>query len=209
MVRRTRAFLLATALSFLALPSGSALAQAERENLQVLAPGDIVRLTVWRRPEFSGEFSVSADGTLKHPIFQGARVVGLPHEGLKAAIRKVLETYETSPQFVVETLYRITLGGEVRNPNLYTLPRETTIPQAIALAGGPTERARIDRVRLIRNGSATMLDLSRIDTTLFRAPIVSGDQVFVERRNEIFREYVLPSVTLVAALASLFAVLRN
>jgi protein involved in polysaccharide export with SLBB domain len=208
MVRRTRALILATAVSLVAIPSGTAYAQPAAANLQILAPGDIVRLTVWRRPEFSGEFAVSADGNLKHPIFQGARVVGLTHEGLRQAIRGVLETYEQSPQFVVETLYRITLGGEVRSPNLYTLPRETTIPQAIALAGGPTERARIDRVHLIRNGVETMLDLSQIDTVLLRAPIVSGDQVFIERRSEIFREYVMPAVTLLAALASLFAVLR-
>src|SRR5829696_4609079 len=40
----------------------------------VLTPGDSVRIEVWRKPEFSGDFVVAPDGTITHPLFRSVRV---------------------------------------------------------------------------------------------------------------------------------------
>jgi polysaccharide export outer membrane protein len=40
--------------------------------------------------------------------------------------------------------------GEVRNPGAYSLQRDTTVLQALSLAGGLTERGSTRRVRIIR-----------------------------------------------------------
>jgi len=45
---------------------------------------------------------------------------------------------------------RIFVSGQVRTPGAYSIPENTTLLQALALAGGPTERAALGRVRVIR-----------------------------------------------------------
>ena len=41
-----------------------------------LKPGDMVRVTVWRKPELSGDFRVLADGSIAHPLYQAINVTG-------------------------------------------------------------------------------------------------------------------------------------
>lgn len=45
---------------------------------------------------------------------------------------------------------RIYVSGEVRNPGAFSVPDGTTVVQALALAGGVTERAAVGRVRVVR-----------------------------------------------------------
>jgi protein involved in polysaccharide export with SLBB domain len=169
----------------------------------VLAAGDVVRITVWRRPELSGEFAVSAAGTLIHPLYRTVRVGGQPFSEVEARLIEFLQSLEANPQISVQPLLRVAVGGEVRTPNLYSLPPETTIAQAVALAGGMSERGRLDRVRLVRGGEAVLIDLTSPETNLAHITIRSGDQIFVARRVSIFREYIAPASSVVAALASL------
>src|SRR5512142_2074122 len=130
--------------------SGSAQASATAGD-SGLRPGDAVRIVVWRKPEMSGDFQVAADGSVKHPLYRDLKVAGLSMEKVQANLRNLLASYEADPQFLVEPLFRVAVAGEVRKPDLYTLPLETTIGQAVALAGGATERGRLDRVKLIRD----------------------------------------------------------
>ena len=44
-----------------------------------LAPGDVLRVNVWRRPELSGDFVLASDGTLTHPLFKSVQVAGAPN----------------------------------------------------------------------------------------------------------------------------------
>src|SRR5688572_27778590 len=161
----------------------------------VLRPGDAVRITVWRKPELSGEFTVTADGTLTHPLYRRVVVTGVPLATVESRLKDVLKEYETQPQFVVEPLVRVAVGGEVRQPNLYSLRPEMSIGEAVALAGGATERGRTDRVVLIREGRQLRVDLrskAQIDAT----PIRSGDQIVVERAFSPMRDIVGPAVVL-------------
>jgi polysaccharide export outer membrane protein len=169
--------------------------------------GDLVRVTVWRRPELSGEFRVGQDGTLRHPLYQQVRIAGLGIVEAQGRLQEYLRTLEAAPQVVLEPVLRVSVGGEIRSPNLYSLSPETSVAQVIALAGGPTERGRLDRVRLVRGGEVTMLDLTSTARAVTETPVQSGDQLFLERRRAVFREVVLPTLSVlgsVAALATLF-----
>jgi len=168
----------------------------------VLSPGDQVRVTVWGNEKMSGLFEVAGDSTIAHPLYRGVRAAGVPLPELEAGVRRVLLTYEQNPQFLVEPLFRVTVTGEVRRPDLLVLRPETTLLHAIAAAGGATERGRLDRVHLVRAGQERLLDLTRPELGLGQMPVRSGDQIRVERRVSIFREYVAPSASVVAALVA-------
>lgn len=170
----------------------------------VLTPGDLVRVNVWRRPELSGEFLVAADSSLKHPLYQEVKVGGLSVAVAKERLRTFLLRFQQVPQLSLEPLLQVTVGGEVQQPNLYRLPPETDVAQAVALAGGPTERGRLDQVRLVRGNRESLLDLTRPVAAALQTPVASGDRIFVGRRDNtnFLRDVLAPLASVVAALGS-------
>ncbi len=183
---------------------------AAGDGAVLLRPGDAVRITVWRKPELTGEFVVAADGSLTHPLYRTVRVTGVPLSAIEQRVQSFLARFEENPQFVVEPLLRVAVGGEVARPNLYNLRPETSIAQAVALAGGATERGRADQVHLFRDGTRRVLDLTNPNSDEGRQPIRSGDEIIVARRRAVFREVVAPVMTVIGAIAAITnVVLRN
>ena len=198
-----------TVAALLLAPVASAAAQAARSD-PVLRPGDMLRLSVWRHPELSGDFLVAPDSTVVHPLYQRVQVAGVPLPVVKERLRALLVTYEQGVEFAIEPLFAVTVAGEVRQPNLYRLPQGTTFAQAIAQAGGPTEVGRLDRVHVIRRDSAMVIDLARNYSRYERLPIASGDQVLVARRSDsnFLRDVLYPLASLTAAVAAVLAYSR-
>ena len=122
-------------------------------------------------------------------------------------MRERLERLESNPQFVVLPLLRVAVGGEVRQPGLLRLPPGTRISEAVALAGGASERAQLRHVRLVRGGELLRVDLSSPEFGWAQRPIRSGDQLFIERRTSVFRDYIAPTASITAAVASVIRLL--
>lgn len=200
---RRRIVLLLALLATAAAPAPPAAAQGTESA--AVRPGDVIRLTVWRVPELTGEFGIAPDGTILHPLLTRVRVVGATREEVRAQLRQELLEYEADPQFVFDYLYRVAVGGEVRLPNLYALPPETTLGQALAAAGGASAEARLDRVLLLRGGAETVLDLRNPTPEVAEMRIRSGDQLRVPRRGASFRDYLGLGASVVAAVASVIA----
>lgn len=174
----------------------------------MLAPGDVLRVTVFRKPELSGEMEVAADGSLQHPLYREVRVTGLGDAQLDARLREFLMRYESEPRFMYEPLMRVTVGGEVRQPVQALLRPSTTAFQALVAAGGATPQARINRVLLLRDGATSTLNLSPGHPDS-RFPVRSGDVLVLERRPASVREYLAPAASVVAALAAIINLTRK
>src|SRR3990172_1539483 len=146
-----------------------------------------------------------------HPLYQGGKVGGGRGSMVKARLRGFLTAYEQTRRVGVEALFPVTVAGEVRLPNLYSLPQGTTIAQAIGRAGGPTERGRLDRVRLLRQGQEVMIDASAAQQQYAATPILSGDQLFVARRSDfnLLRDALGPVASLAAAAAAVVIAVRQ
>jgi polysaccharide biosynthesis/export protein len=170
----------------------------------VLNVGDAVRVTVWRNPDLSGEFVIGETGTLVHPLYRDLPVAGVPVSRLDADFSTVLRRFDTTPEFVIEPLFRIPVTGQVRQPNVYSVPAYMTVAQAVMLAGGTLEEARADRVRLIRNGTEYPVDLTDSQAPSYNLRVRSGDQLVVDRRRRglDFRD-VLSVVGTIASVANL------
>ena len=201
-----RTLLILSALSL--LPSREAAAQStEPAAVQGLNPGDMIRIVVWRREEFSGDFSVAANGTIVHPLYRELQVTGVPLATVEERLRAFLTRYETNPQFVIQPLVRIIVGGEVRAGGIQSVPPGTTLAQAIALAGGASEQANIRDVRIFRAGTEARIDLSRPDSEARHIQIRSGDQIVVGRKRTNPLQIIGPitsSIAAAAAIASIF-----
>jgi polysaccharide export outer membrane protein len=182
--------------------SSSSAAQA------VLTPGDSVRIEVWRKPEFSGDFVVAPDGSITHPLFRSVRVAGMPFAKAEANLRTFLGQYEENPQFVMEPLIRVAVSGEVIRPLVFAGRPETSISEAVARAGGTTPNAARNRVRVLRlepNGQQQqlVLDLADPGSTQGTLPVRSGDQIIVDRSRSFVRGILVPAIGIIGSIASL------
>ena len=175
----------------------------------VLKPGDVVRITVWRNPELSGDFPVGVNGALRHPLYQEVPVTGIPISEVEHRLKVFLSQYQSTPEVVVEPLFHVVIGGEVREPKVYELPRETSIAMAIAQAGGALPDGRMDKVRLWRNGKEYLLDLTHADAGWANSTILSGDQIIVGQRSQFFRQVFVPIVGVLGAAASIINLIRH
>lgn len=161
---------------------------------------------MWRKPELSGDFAISSNGTIAHPLYREVQVTGVPLATVEERLRTFLTRYETNPQFVIQPLVKIVVGGEVRTPNIFSVPPETTIAQAVALAGGPTERGMLNRVHVIRDRQDILMDLGRPDSDVNGITIRSGDQILIGRRDRSKLEYLAPITSSIAALAAIISI---
>lgn len=170
------------------------------EEQFTLKRGDVLRIDVWRQPEFSGEFEISANGALVHPLYQAVTVAGLTLPAARQRLSEYLQTYLQGAHLVVEPHSSVTVSGEVRQPNLYHFKWGTSIAEAIGHAGGPTRVARLDKIRLLRDGTEYELSLRQEPTSYGSIEVVSGDQIFVDRQSEfsVWRDIIAPVATLAA-----------
>ena len=177
--------------------------QAYSQEPITIRKGDVLRVAVWREPQLSGDFAVSYNGTVSHPFFREIVVGDRQMAEIEAEFRKVLSQLTTSPQFVIEPLIRISVGGEVRTPSLYTVSPLTTIAQAVAISGGITDRCNLSRVRMLRGNEQITVDLTSPTDGLAQTTVKSGDQIYVDRRVNFFRDYVVPASSILAAAAAI------
>lgn len=183
--------------------------QLDTAGKVMLQPGDAVHIVVWDRPDWSGEFEVKGDGTLRHPQYNQLKVTGIPVTEIPALVQSFVAQFQRSP-VDVEPLLKVTVDGAVRTPNAYTLPPEATLIDALAKAGGATDAGRLDQVVLIRDGQDRKVDLT-LQGRSTTPPIVihSGDRIVVERRSTTLRDIATPIASLAAVVLSVIGIVRR
>jgi polysaccharide export outer membrane protein len=174
-----------------------------------LSPGDVVRVTVYRNPDLSGEIAVAEDGTLLHPLYRSLQVAGLTRAQLEERIGAHLARYEAEPSFVAEPLVRVTVTGEVRQPQVATVPPATTVFQAVARAGGITPAGRPSRVTLVRGTESRLLDLTIPTGPGATERVRSGDLIVVDRRSTWVRDVLTPAASVASVAIALVNLFRR
>jgi polysaccharide export outer membrane protein len=207
---------LAGLLVAVSVSSGTVLAQSPAPSAEQvsLAPGDSVRIVVWRKPEMSGDFIVGPDGTITHPLYRAVRVAGIPFSTAELNVRNFLARFEQDPQFVIEPLVRVAVSGEVGRPQVYAVRPETSIADAVALAGGPKDTGRRNKVRVLRQDASgrqheLYVNLLEPQGTGAVTRVHSGDQIVIDKKKSFFREIFLPAISVVGSAASIYLVIHR
>jgi polysaccharide export outer membrane protein len=166
----------------------------DRNPRYKLRYGDVIELKFPFTPEFDQKaVTVHPDGFIPLIGIGDIRVEGLTEaelsESIRAAYSKILRNPTITINLVVfETPYFI-VGGEVHKPGKFDLRGDTTVGQAVNIAGSFTDMAKHSQVLLFRRVSdewvsATELDLKKMFKTgdlsedLHLQP---GDMVFVPK----------------------------
>jgi polysaccharide biosynthesis/export protein len=122
-----------------------------------LGPEDVLKVTVWKSPDLSGEVTVRPDGTITMPLIGDVPAVGLTANVLAKRISERLTEYVSSPVVTVQVKevnsYFIFVLGEVVRPGKYPLKSYANVMQGISLAGGFAPFANKNKIKVLRNVS--------------------------------------------------------
>jgi polysaccharide export outer membrane protein len=169
-----------------------------------IQPGDLIRLVIWREPDWSGSWTVPVDGVVVFPRLGPRNVTGQRVEELRQTLLSEYAKYLVNPSIQFDVQRKVQVLGAVREPGVYTLDPTMTIMDALAMAGGVLPDGRQDRVELRRGGTVVHVLLD--DAPLADSHIRSGDQLFVSERSFISRNASATVAMITGALGLLIAV---
>ena len=122
-----------------------------------LQPTDVLTITVHGQPDLTTKTRITKKGYITFPLIGKMKVKGLTAQELEQELKAMLEAdYLVSAQVLVfiEEYHprQISVIGEVEKPGKYEMPTEkqTTLLEAIAMAGGFSKHANMNATRIIR-----------------------------------------------------------
>lgn len=129
-------------------------AVAADSGTYVIGPEDVLYIYVWKEDNLSRTVPVRMDGMISIPLVDDVKAAGLTPLQLKEVLLAKLREYVDTPDVTVivteANSYKIYVQGEVRTPGVIRLRTETSLVQAIVLAGGFTDWADKKKITILR-----------------------------------------------------------
>jgi polysaccharide export outer membrane protein len=151
----------------------------------VIGPGDVLQITVWKNDTLSRTVPVRPDGKISMPLLHDVQASGLTAMQLRDKISTALGEFMPNPEVAVSVndvrSLRVSILGEVSKPGVLELRGQTTILEAIAMAGGFKDFASPSKITILRvdeNGKT-----KRIRFNYNRAVASTGDEENVVLRS--------------------------
>ena len=199
---------LALLLASVILPARPGPGARPRAEQAVLTPGDSVRIVVWRKPEFSGDFVIAPDGTITHPLFRAVKVAGVPFATAEANLRRFLSRIRGKPAVrhgAADPGRRLGRGDPARSVRL--APRDHHRRGDSSSWRRHRYRSASNRVRVLRlqpNGQQeqVIVEPGEPGSTDGTLPVRSGDQIVIDRKKSFFKDILIPALTIIGSVAS-------
>jgi polysaccharide export outer membrane protein len=145
-------------------------ADAQANGGYIIGPEDILAINVWKEPDISRSVPVRSDGAISLPLVGEVEAGGKTTVELEQEITAKLRTYISEPVVAVMVQEmrskRFNVLGQVAKPGSYLLTSNTTVLDAIALAGGFRDFAKQKSIYVLRknpDGSETRLPFNYKD----------------------------------------------
>jgi polysaccharide biosynthesis/export protein len=119
----------------------------------LFVPGDVIDVTVSSHMGYDRTITIQPDGRIQFPGAGEIVAAGLTPAQLEARLREGLNRELVDPQVTVSLkelnkglLRRVSVLGAVKTPGVYELKQQSTLPELLASAGGPTPVADLRRI---------------------------------------------------------------
>ncbi len=157
-------------LAFLLMTAGmSAVAQEEAQNqtnsgessAYTVNPGDILTISVWKEVDLIRQVIIRPDGAFSFPLVGDVRANGRSVEDIQEILKQRLERYIPDPvvtvtvdQILGHTIYVL---GQVNRPGQFVAAGSIDVMQALALAGGTSVFANLDKIKILRRVNQNLI----------------------------------------------------
>lgn len=159
-----------------------------------LQPEDVLSITVHEQPDLATKTRITANGNITFPLLGTLHVAGMTTNEIQKKITDLLaKDYLINPQVLVYieeyAPNQISVIGCVNKPGKYDMlhEKETTVLEAIAMAGGFSKIADVNGTRILRideNGKEQTIMIRVKDITVKGEkdkdlPLKPNDVIFV------------------------------
>ena len=176
-------------------------------------PSDALQLDVHNMPQFTGTFTLDRQKNLVLPTIDPISLQGVLYSEAEEAIQTGLAVYIRNPQVRVVVTKRIAIIGGIASPGFYDIPPETTVSQAIMLAGGPAGNAKLNQAEFRRMGDSytdPYGQLAFTNVSLVELGVQSGDELYVPPSGSgLTTAKILGGIATAAGLVFLFTRIFN
>ena len=128
-----------------------------RPESYVIGAEDTISVYVWKEPDMSKSVPVRPDGMISLPLVGEVKAAGYTPVQLQDVLADTMKKYVSDPQVtvVVEKIASLSFNivGEVNHPGYFPLTRRMTVLDAIALAGGFRDFAKMTKVYVLRTAA--------------------------------------------------------
>jgi polysaccharide export outer membrane protein len=120
----------------------------------ILGAEDMIAITVWQSPAFSGSHMIRPDGKITIPLIGEVEASGLTPEAfgnsIQEKLKKVLKDPDVSVSVTQVNSRRYFIEGEVNKPGEYKLVVPTHVLEALVNAGGFKDFAHQSDITIMR-----------------------------------------------------------
>ena len=136
-------------------PGGAASARPAIDNdPYTVGPEDVLKIDVWHEPEVSSVVAVRPDGKISLPLIGDLTVSGLTPDKLQEALTNKLQAFISNPEVAVTVQEvksrKFNVLGEVQHPGSYSLGQPVRVLDAIGMAGGFRDFAKVSKIYILR-----------------------------------------------------------
>ncbi len=131
----------------------------------ILGPGDKVVIDLWGDTQFSKEYTVTNEGTIRTtdlgPIYVNGLTIADLEKKVVDALSTIYSGLKSNNEQGPSIYYNVSLSkirsisieiiGNASQPGVYSLPSLATLYTALQVAGGPNENGSYRTIRLLRN----------------------------------------------------------
>jgi polysaccharide export outer membrane protein len=186
----------------------------------LIESGDLLEIVIMGEEELSRTLMVMHNGTISFPLIGEVKLMGLTTDQAEAVIAEKLKEYYTYPMVSVvlksPTQPYVSVFGEVMRQGAVEYQRGLRVTDYIALAGGPTSKANLGKVKIVRfqegKAETSMLDMNAIlksGDISQNYELKSGDWIYVYKRFSINWTHVLQFATLTLTAINLYITIQN
>ena len=184
------------------------------KNMEVVRPFNQAYYTTQNpagttAPNTEKTYLVDSEGYIDFPIIGQITTTEKSVEEVKAELTRKISAYVKDPVVTVRLVnFKVTVLGEVNRPGQYTIPEgQTTLLNAIGLAGDLTIYGKRDDILLVRNENSTITKerINLMDANFINSPyfqLKQGDVIYVsanQTKEKISRQD--PTTSLYLAIA--------
>ena len=155
-----------------------------------LGPDDVIEVSVYQDKELDRTVPVRPDGKISLPLIGEMIASGKTPTELQKEIAQKLKQFVADPSVTVVVKEvnspKVSVTGEVKNPNMYKIKDRATLLDAIALAGGLTEysKKKVTVIRVGPNGESQFIKLNVEDQIKGKKPdpfyVLPYDKIYIQ-----------------------------
>lgn len=120
----------------------------------LLAPEDVLDISVWREETLQKQVLVRPDGGISFPLVGEIQAAGKTAAEIREEITRRLKPFLANPAVSVGVLkiagYKVYVSGKVLRPGEYVAGRYVDVLQALTMAGGITPFAAENDIKVLR-----------------------------------------------------------